>query len=210
MTQNNPEFKQPPWVYGPKETMEWIEATHPTEKKGKKHEKKSSSNLLRNMHVYLDLDVEQNKISPPTIFSGLVSKITGNIYVKDNFDLISTAEIILRALNKAKFKHTTKIIIDKKVKHDHPEITSDSKKIIDILRGIYIDFNKCKIIEITAHSDNIYSCTVYIKIKKVHKKKEHVIEIQTKGIIKEELYHEFLNYLNDKLKVKKQNQNKMH
>lgn len=32
----SPGFVQPPWVYGPKETMDWIEATHPTKKDKKK------------------------------------------------------------------------------------------------------------------------------------------------------------------------------
>jgi len=202
MPEHNPDFKQPPWVYGPKETMEWIEATHPSEKGDKKPEKGNSNVILKNMHIQLDLDVEQTKINSPTVFSRLLSKITGNTYVKEHFDLLSTAESILRALVKAKFRHTVKILIDKKIKHDHPEITSDLKKAIDILKGISLDMNQCKILEITALSDGAHRCNAKIIIKKVHKKKEHAIDIMMKGRIKEESYHVFLNYLNEKLKVK--------
>ena len=124
MSKQNPDFKQPPWVYGPKETMEWIEATHPSEKGDKKSQKKSSDNILKNMHIRLDLDVEQTKINPPNVFSRLSSKITGNTYVEEHLDLLSTADAILRALTKAKFHHTVKILIDKKIQHDHPEIIS--------------------------------------------------------------------------------------
>jgi hypothetical protein len=202
MTQQNPDFKQPPWVYGPKETMEWIEATHPSEKRDKKPQKRGSNVILKNMHIQLDLDVEQAKIDPPNVFSGLLSKITGNTYVEEHFDLLSTADAILRALSKAKFKHTARILIDKKIQHDHPKITSDLKNAIDILRGISLDMNHCKILEITALSDGAHRCTAEIKIKKIHKKKEHAIEIFMKGRITEESYHVFLNYLIEKLKVK--------
>jgi hypothetical protein len=38
MTEQNPDFKQPPWVQSPSEVMDWINATHPSKKtKGKKH-----------------------------------------------------------------------------------------------------------------------------------------------------------------------------
>jgi len=202
MTEHNPDFKQPPWVYGPKETMDWIEATHPSEKRDKKSEKKRSNVILKNKHIQLDLNVEQTKIDPPNVFSGLLSKITGNTYVEEHFDLLSTAESILRALAKARFQHTVKILIDKKIQHDHPEITSDLKKAIDILKGISRDMNQCKILEITALSDGAHRCTAEIKIKKIHKKREHAIDILMKGRIKEESYHTFINYLNEKLKVK--------
>ena len=202
MTEHNPDFKQPPWVYGPKETMDWIEATHPSEKRDKKPEKRSGNAILKNIHIQLDLDVEQRRIDSPTVFSGILSKITGNTYVEEHFDLLSTAESVLRALAKARFQHTVKILIDKKIQHDHPEITSDLKKAIDILKGISLDINQCKILEITSLSDGAHRCTAEIKIKKIHKKKEHTIEILMKGRIKEESYHVFLNYLNEKLKVK--------
>ena len=38
MTEQNPDFIQPPWVQSPSEVMDWINATHPSKKtKGKKH-----------------------------------------------------------------------------------------------------------------------------------------------------------------------------
>ncbi|MCJ7571966.1 MAG: hypothetical protein MUO82_08845 [Candidatus Thermoplasmatota archaeon] len=203
MSEQNPDFKQPPWVYGPKETMDWIEATHPSKKREKKSQKKSSDNILINPHIHLDLDVEQTKINPPTVFSRLSSKITGNTFVEEHLDLLSTSEIILRGLAKVKFHHTVKILIDKKIRYDNPEIISDLKKSIDIFKGISIDTNQSKLFEITAVLDDVHRCVVEIKIKKVHWRKEHTIDIFMKGIIKEESYHTFLNYLNEKLKVKK-------
>jgi hypothetical protein len=43
---------------------------------------------------------------------------------------------------------------------------------------------------------------VIVKIMKIHKMKDHAIDIQIKGGIKEELYHMFKNYLTDKLGLK--------
>jgi len=194
----NPDFKQPPWVYGPKETMDWIEATHPSKKRKKKNEEKSSENLLGDIHIQLDLDSKQTKIKSANIFS----KITGDILVEEDFNLRSISEIFLRALAKAKFRHNVGILIDKKIDHKPPEITSDFKEALDIFEGLSIDINQCKIIEITAVLEDVHRCIAEIKIKKVHKKKEHAIDILMKGLIKEELYHEFLNYLKEKLKVK--------
>jgi len=202
MNEYNPNFKQPPWVYGPKETMDWMEATHPSKKRNKKHEKKSSDNLLSDVHIQMDLDSEQTKIKPTNVFSEVISKITGNIQVEENFDLSSTSEIILRALAKAKFRHNVGILIDEKIDHKPPEITSDFKEALDVFKGVSVDINQCKILEITATLEDIHRCVAEIKIKKVHKKKEHAIDILMKGLIKEELYHEFFNYLNEKLKVK--------
>ena len=43
---------------------------------------------------------------------------------------------------------------------------------------------------------------VIVKIMKIHKKKDHAVDIQIKGGIKEELYHTFKNYLTEKLSLK--------
>ena len=197
MSANDPEFKQPPWVYGPKETMEWIESVYPS-KKGKKHKKKSREKILSNIHRQFDFDLEKIKIKPKTFFS----KIIGESYFDEKIDLISTTEIILRALAKAKFKHNLKIILDKKIHHDHSEISSDFKEAIDKLKAISSDVDQGKTLEVIAKSEEPYECIIEITTKKVHKEQEPAIDLAIKGIIKEKTYHEFLNYLKENLKIK--------
>jgi len=202
MKDYNPDFKQPPWVIGSqKEVMEWIEATHPS-KKNKKSHKEKGRELLKNMHIRLDLDVKQTTITPPNAISRFFLKITGNNQVEEHFEIISTAEIILRALAKAKFRNTVKIVVDRKILYRHPEVTSDLRKTIDILKDSSIAKDS-KIIEITAILADVEKCTAEVKIKKIHKIEEHSIDILIKGEIKSELYNAFVNYLCEKFGIKK-------
>jgi len=204
MTEYNPDFKQPPWVMGsPKEVMDWIEASHPSKKsKGKKSDKEGGKEVLKNLYIQFDFNVKQTKIEPSNFFSRLFLKITGNELVEEDFDLIPTAELLLRALAKAKFRNTVKIVVDGKTLYDHPEKTTDLRKTIDGFSGFSHNIKDGKTIEIIAILADVEKCTAKIKIKKVHSKKEHSVDIQMKGLIKKELYHTFLNYLNEKLGVK--------
>lgn len=205
MTKYSPDFKQPPWVMGsPKEVMDWIDASHPSkkEKKGRKSDRERGREVLKNLHIKFDFDVAQTKIRPSNVFSRLFLKITGNEMVEEDFDLIPTSELILRALAKAKFRNTVKIVADGKTLYDHPEKTSDIRKTIDGLSGFSNNIMDGRTIEITAILADVEKCTAKIKIKKIHSKKEHSVDIQMKGEIKKELYHTFLNYLDEKLGIK--------
>ena len=59
-----------------------------------------------------------------------------------------------------------------------------------------------KQVEVTAILSDVEKVTSVIKIKKIHKTNEHSVDIQIKGRIKEEIYHIFLNYLNEKIGIK--------
>jgi hypothetical protein len=59
-----------------------------------------------------------------------------------------------------------------------------------------------KSIEVTALLKEGMHSIVIVKIMKIHKKKDHAVDIQVKGGIKEGLYHTFKNYLNEKLGLK--------
>jgi len=201
MGASGPDFVQPPWVYGPKETMDWIEATHPN-KKGKKTHKNHGRDLLKNIHIQLDLNVKHTKIEPNNVFTKISTKITKNEKIVEHFDIINVANLILRALAKAKFKNTRKIIIDKKTVYNHPEIGSDLRKTIDIIDKTKA--NNARTIELSATLKDIEKCTAEIKIKKIHKRKDHSIDIMLRGEIKRELYHIFCNYLIEKLGIEKE------
>ena len=199
MTEYNPDFKQPPWVQSPSEVMDWIDATHPSKKtKGKKHVS-SGEEILHNLHVRFDFNVERKKIKPSHFFSRLIYRIVGNGLVEESFELVPTAELVLRALAKARFKNTAKIVIDDKIVYNHPEDHSDLRHTIDDLSLITHDVKSERYIEVTAILDEGRKSIATVKIMKIHRQKDHSIDIQIKGGIKKELYHVFLNYLNDKL-----------
>ena len=202
MTKQNPDFTQPPWVQSPSEIMDWINATHPSKKtKGKKHVSPGEK-ILWKLHVCFDLNVEQKKIPSPNIFSKFITKITGNGLVEEGFDLVPTAELVLRGLAKAKFKNLTKTVIDKKIVFHHSHDDSDLRKTIDDFSWISPDIEIRKSIEVTATSKEAMRSIVIVKIMKIHKEKDHAVDIQIKGGIKTELYHTFQNYLTEKLGLK--------
>ena len=202
MTERFPDFKQPPWVQSPSEVMDWIYATHPSKKtKGKKHVS-SGAKVLRNLHVCFDLNVKQKKVPPSNVFSKFLTMITGNGFVEEEFDLVLTAELVLRGLAKAKFKTLSKIVIDEKTVFHDSQDHSDLRKTIDDFNLITHDVPIRKSIEVTAILKEGMRSIVIVKIKKIHKKKDHTVDIQIKGGIKEELYYTFENYLTEKFGLK--------
>jgi len=201
MTEQFPGFKQPPWVQSPSEVMDWIDATHPSKKtKGKKH-RSSGEKVLRNLHVRFDLNVEQKKIPPSNIFSKVITMLTGNGFVEEGFDLVPTTELVLRGLAKAKFKILSKIVLDGKTVFHHSDDHADLRKTIDDFSVMTHDVHMRKSIEVTAVLKEGMHSIAIVKIMKIHKKKDHAVDLQIKGAIKEELYHTFKNYLTEKLGV---------
>jgi len=198
MSRYDSSFREPPWVMGsPKEVMDWMEASHPGKKKKDDH--RYEKQFLNDLHIKFDFDVDKKEVKSPCLFcraTGLLSKI------EEDFELLPTTELILRGLAKAKFKNTARIVVDGKVLYDHPEKKSDLRKTIDDISEFSNDISKGKNLEITAILADVEKCTAIIKISRVHSKKEHSVDIQIKGKIRSEIYHTFLNYLNEKIGLK--------
>ena len=201
------DFKEPPWVVGsPKEVMDWAERNHPSKKgeKDKASERRRDGDFLKNLHIQFDFEVSKREIEPKNIFSKLFLKVTRNKMIEEDFDLISKAELILRALAKAKFRNIAKLVVDGKTLYDHPEKKSDLRKAIDGIDEFSHEIRDRISIKITAVLADVEKCTANIEIKRIHSKKEHSVDIQMTGEIKKELYHTFLNYLNQNLCVKEE------
>jgi len=191
-------FREPPWVMGsPKEVMDWMEASHP--KKREKDNNKTKKDYLKNLHIKFDFDVKKRVIKP----KGLFLKIKNKNIIEEDFEMLPTAELILRGFAKAKFKNTAKIIIDRKTVYEHPEKKSDLRKTIENINEYSSEISKGKNLVVVAILDEVEKCTATIKINKVHKKNEHSVDIQIKGKIKRDIYHTFLNYLDEKIGLKK-------
>ena len=197
MSRYNSSFREPPWVMGsPKEVMDWMEASHP--KKNKKEED-FDKKYLNNLHVKFDFDVSQKIIDS----KGFLSRIFNRKIVEEDFNLISSTKIILRGLSKAKFHNTSKIMVDNIILYEHPEKKSDLKKTIKIVDDFIEELKNGKSVEITALFDDVVKCSAIINIKKIHQLDEHSVDIQIKGKIRKEIYHTFLNYLQEKIGFKK-------
>ena len=196
MSRYGSSFREPPWVMGsPKEVMDWMEASHPKKNKEKNDFDKK---YLNNLHVKFDFDVSKKIFDSDGFFSRILNKKI----IEENFDLTSSTKIILRGLAKAKFHNTSKIMVDNIILYEHPEKKSDLKKTIKIVDDFNEELKNGKSIEITALFDDFVKCTAIIIIKKIHKLDEHSVDIQIKGKIRKEIYHTFLNYLNEKIGFK--------
>lgn len=187
-------FREPPWVIGsPKEVMDWMEASHPSKKE--KDRGKFEKEYLTNLHIKFDFDVKNKEIKP----TGLFSKITNKKIIEEDFELLPTTELILRGLAKAKFKNTAKISVDGITLYEHPEKKTDLRKTLDNIDEYSSEILKGKNLEVVAILDDIEKCAATIKINKIHKKNDHSVDIQIKGRIKKDIYHTFLNYLDEKI-----------
>jgi hypothetical protein len=196
MSRYNSNFREPPWVIGsPKEVMDWIDATHP---KKVKHEKDDEKKYLTNLHIKFDFDVSQKEIK----MNGIFAKLSGRKMIEEDLDVLSSTELILRGLAKAKFKNTAKIVVDGAVVYHHPEKKTDLKDTIQVINEFSEKLRKGKQLEITALLDDFIKCTAIIKVKKIHYLDEHSMDIQINGKIRKEIYHTFLNYLTDKIGFK--------
>ncbi|KYK28488.1 hypothetical protein AYK20_00930 [Thermoplasmatales archaeon SG8-52-1] len=197
MSRYGSSFREPPWVIGsPKEVMDWMESSHPSKKKKDAH--KIEKKFLKNLHIKFDFNVKTREIKPVNF----ISKIIHGKMIEEDFDLLATAELILRGLAKAKFKNTAKIVIDGKTVYEHPEKKSDLRKTIEDISEFSSEIAMGKNLEITAILADVEKAIATIKINKVHKLKEHSIDIKINGKIREEIYHIFLNYLNEKIGLK--------
>ena len=200
MARYNSNFREPPWVMGsPKEVMDWMEASHPSKKDEDKIDREKK--FLKNLHIKFDFDVKNKEIKSTTFFS----KITGLNKIEEDFEVFSTTELILRGLAKAKFKNLARIVVDGKKLYDHPEVRSDLRKTIDDFNSFSEQIKDGKKIEIIAILADIEKATALIKVNKIHSKNEHSVNIQIKGKIRKDIYHTFLNYLNEKIGLKDEN-----
>lgn len=196
------DFKEPPWVVGsPKEVLDWAEGNNPSKKneKDRASEKRRDDNLLKNLHIKFDFEVKKREIEPKNIFSKLLLKVIRIEMIEEDFDIVSKAKLILRALAKAKFRNIVKLVVDGKTLYNHPEKKSDLRKTIDEIDEFSHEIRNSKSIEITAILADVEKCTANIEIKRIHSKKEHSVDIRVTGEIKKELYHRFLNYINQNL-----------
>jgi len=198
MSRYGSSFREPPWVMGsPKEVMDWVGASHPSKKEKEKHPPPKKQ-FLKNLHIKFDFDVKRTMVQP----RGLISRVMGRKWVEEDFDLLSVTELILRGLARAKFRNIVRIIVDGRILYDHPERKSDLRKTIDDFDEFSGKISNGKNVELTAVLADVERCTVRIKINKIHNVKKHSVEIQMKGRIREDIYHTFLNYLNEKIGLK--------
>jgi hypothetical protein len=197
-----PNFVNPPWVYSPSEVEKWINATYPDHKVKKSSvERSKKKNVLRNIEIVLDLDVEKKKIKPSNILTEALQKITNRQLIEEQFELLPTAELFVRALASSKFHNMVKITIENHVVYSHPEKQNDLRETIQLLADAARIQKKATSIHFTVNLDERKTCIAEITIQKTHPQKKHSVTVRFIGEIEEERFHRFLNYLREHLSV---------
>lgn len=177
---------EPPWTYSPKEVNEWINSVY-GKHKCKKSKMERRKEWLKNIELDIDLDVEKEIKEPKSIILKAIEKVVGYEKMEENFELMPTTEILLKALSKAGFK---KIKIDG---HEYEE-----RKIKNFMEFMAKKMSKkVKEVKIVAMNDG----DAYIRISKLHNKNKHSIEIKIDKIREKDL-QAFLTYIRKRLKEK--------
>jgi len=171
--------------------------------KGKKQVKEpepSGPVQVENMTISIDLDVK-NISHHEDFIHKLISYIKLD-RVEKNFEVLSTAEKILRALAKAKFKNVAVIELDGKVLYEHPEKFYDTQDAIKILIE-HIHHQKEKgnniFMEILSHEHK--DCLIEVEVSRIHLELTHDIFIRFHGVLKEEYFRRIINYLEEHLEI---------
>jgi hypothetical protein len=198
----DPDFVNPPWVYSPSEVDKWINATYSNHKVKKSSVGRSKKEkVLKDIEIVLDLDVEKKKIKPSNILKKALQKITRTQIIEEQFELIPTAELFVRALAQSKFHNMVKITIDNQILYNCPEKKNDLRDTIQLLNDASFKQKNATSIHFIANLDKRKTCVAEITIQKIHPQKKHSVKIQFKGEIEEERFHRFLNYLREHLSV---------
>ncbi len=155
---------------------------------------------MHNPHVYVELDTKKNAVLPEGDLQRFLAKRLDRERVLEEFDMIVTAEKFLRALAYAKFKNVAEIRIDRQAIYSHPERENDVRDTIEMLIGLGDSWKGSKSVRITAMMDKEHRAVV--KIKRIHRKADHAIDVQFEGDIEKRLFRQFINYLEKNLEVK--------
>jgi hypothetical protein len=171
--------------------------------KGKKQIKEpepSGPVQVENMTISIDLDIK-NISHHEDFLHKLISYVKLD-RVEKNFEVLSTAEKILRAFAKAKFKNVALIELDDKVLYEHPEKFYDTQDAIKILIE-HIHHQKEKgnkiFMEIISHEHK--DCLIEVEVSRIHLELTHDIFIRFHGVLKEEYFRRIINYLEDNLAI---------
>ena len=171
--------------------------------KGKKQVKEpepSGPVQVENMTISIDLDVKD--ISHHEDFIHKLISYVKLDRVEKSFEVLSTAEKILRALAKAKFKNVALIELDGKVLYEHPEKFYDTQDAIKILIE-HIHHQKQKgnniFMEIISHEHK--DCLIEVEVSRIHLELTHDIFIRFHGVLKEEYFRRIINYLEDNFEI---------
>jgi len=203
MTRYNSDFIEPPWVYSPQAVEQWLEATAPGTKVRTSTGIEVDTDYVKNVELLIDIHVKQTLLtSSSSYFLTWLQNHTGRVRVEEHFELLPTAEILMRALHKAKFTNVLELKAGDETLYRGPESKFDIVDVISMLAHKTKIDAQLQTVEMTVRMERRTLATARVTVQRIHATKDHAIHIWFNGTLNKRLFHAFLNYLRDHLQVK--------
>lgn len=200
MNRYGSEFPEPPWTYAPKEVDAWLTSVAQGAKIQKLDAYKNESDrTLENVEIVLDVDSVKTKIKPSTTFMSWLRDLTGRVQFEQHFEVAAAAELVVRALAKARYHSITKITVDGKIEYNKPDHPKDVRGTIELLAEASHRATRCEAVQIEAIDDDVGDTTAMVTVKRILKKGEHAIGVKFNGSVVEEDFRAFLSFMSQNL-----------
>ena len=156
--------------------------------------------LMEDMTISIDLDVKD--IPHHEGFLKMLAAIVGLAKVEKDFEVLSTAEKIIRALAKAKFKNVVTIDLDGETLYHNPDDYYDTE---DAIKQMITEIGNREgggnRITMALLSRDHKGCQAEVTVSRYHMEWAHDILITIGGTLKEKYFREIMNYLEDHLDI---------
>jgi len=172
------------------------------ERKKEAQKKKRMFKHMENMTISIDLDVKDID-HDENFLQKLLDKLGLDEVIKD-FEVLSTAVMVLRAFNKAKIRNVMTIKLDDDTIYKHPDDYYDVDTAIEVM---IIEINDCKgkregdTITMELLSAAFEELWVEVKVSRIHMPWRHDILIKFHGEMDGEYFVRVINYLEEHLKI---------
>ncbi len=160
---------------------------------------RSRPTKVENMTISIDLEVKE--VTASDSFLAKLSSLVGLGKVNRDFEVLATAEKVIRALAKAKFKNVATVELDGQELYHHPEEHYDIDEALERLIE--------EIAQQQGRGENVYmkflskehECEVDARIARVHMTWMHDILVRFHGQLPEEYFRRIINYLEEHLAI---------
>ena len=162
--------------------------------------KPSTVRRVKDPRLYIDLDAKD--IGDDNFVETFLDVI--GIDPRDaDFDVVSTIELCLRALAKAKFKNLASLKIGDEVVYEHPEKEWDLREVLENIREIASSDATIEEASGTVFKGEEDGLEARIKVRKKHTRFSHDIYLDIDGEMEEEYFNRIINYLEEHLEIEK-------
>ncbi len=155
---------------------------------------------VKDPRLYIDLDA---KDMGDDNFVETFLDVIGVDPREADFDVVSTIELCLRALARAKFKNLASLEIGDGVVYEHPEKEWDLREVLENIKGIASSDASIEEASATVFKGEEDGLEARIKVRRKHTRFSHDIYLDIDGEMEEEYFNRIINYLEEHLEIEK-------